>query len=107
MLGGQGMRIAVKQEELERYVANILKTHPENAFLIDKYLEHAIEVDVDSVYDGTQLHIAGMMQHIEPAGVHSGDSTAVIPPIPFQMKFRLQYENIKSVLRKPWIFKGF
>ena len=80
VLGGQGMRIAVKQEELERYVANILKTHPENAFLIDKYLEHAIEVDVDSVYDGTQLHIAGMMQHIEPAGVHSGDSTAVIPP---------------------------
>ncbi len=80
VLGGQGMRIAVKQEELERYVANILKTHPENAFLIDKYLEHAIEVDVDSVYDGEQLHIAGMMQHIEPAGVHSGDSTAVLPP---------------------------
>ena len=80
VLGGQGMRIAVKQEELERYVANILKTHPENAFLIDKYLEYAIEVDLDSVYDGEQLHIAGMMQHIEPAGVHSGDSTAVIPP---------------------------
>ncbi len=80
VLGGQGMRIAVKQEELEKYVANILKTHPENAFLIDKYLEHAIEVDVDSVYDGDQLHISGMMQHIEPAGVHSGDSTAVLPP---------------------------
>ena len=80
VLGGQGMRIAVKQEELERYVDRILKTHPENAFLIDKYLEHAIEVDVDSVFDGDELHISGMMQHIEPAGVHSGDSTAVIPP---------------------------
>ena len=56
VLGGQGMRIAVKQEELERYVDRILKTHPENAFLIDKYLEHAIEVDVDSVFDGDELH---------------------------------------------------
>lgn len=80
VLGGQGMRIAVKEEELARYVERILKTHPENAFLIDKYLEQAIEVDVDSVFDGEQLHIAGIMQHIEPAGVHSGDSTAVLPP---------------------------
>ncbi|MEQ9308217.1 MAG: carbamoyl-phosphate synthase large subunit [Balneolaceae bacterium] len=80
VLGGQGMRIAVKESELRRYVDNILKSHPENAFLIDRYLEHATEVDVDSVYDGDQLHISGMMQHIEPAGVHSGDSTAVLPP---------------------------
>ncbi len=79
VLGGQGMRIAIKEEELERYTESILKTHPQNDFLIDKYLEHAVEVDVDSVYDGEQLHIAGIMQHIEPAGVHSGDSTAVIP----------------------------
>jgi carbamoyl-phosphate synthase large subunit len=74
------MRIAVKEEELISYVARILKTHPENDFLIDKYLDKAIEVDVDSVFDGEQLHIAGIMQHIEPAGVHSGDSTAVLPP---------------------------
>lgn len=79
VLGGQGMRIAIKEEELRRYVDRILKTHPENDFLIDRYLDKAIEVDVDSVYDGEQLHIAGIMQHIEPAGVHSGDSTAVIP----------------------------
>jgi carbamoyl-phosphate synthase large subunit len=85
------MRIAVKEEELRKYVANILKTHPENAFLIDKYLEHAIEVDVDSVYDGEQLHIAGIMQHIEPAGVHSGDSTAVLPP------YSLSDEIIKTI----------
>ena len=80
VLGGQGMRIAVKEEELRKYVVRILETHPENDFLIDKYLDKAIEVDVDSVYDGKQLHIAGIMQHIEPAGVHSGDSTAVLPP---------------------------
>ncbi|MBO6584952.1 MAG: carbamoyl-phosphate synthase large subunit [Gracilimonas sp.] len=91
VLGGQGMRIAVKEEELRKYVANILKTHPENAFLIDKYLEQAVEVDVDSVYDGDQLHIAGIMQHIEPAGVHSGDSTAVLPP------YSLSDEVIKTI----------
>ncbi len=79
VLGGQGMRIAVKPEELEKYTQRVLDTHPENAFLIDKYLEQAVEVDVDAVYDGEQLHIAGIMQHIEPAGVHSGDSTAVLP----------------------------
>lgn len=80
VLGGQGMRIAVKEEELRKYVSRILKTHPENDFLIDKYLDHAVEVDVDSVFDGEQIHISGIMQHIEPAGVHSGDSTAVLPP---------------------------
>jgi carbamoyl-phosphate synthase large subunit len=79
VLGGQGMRIAVKQEELEYYTERVLATHPENAFLIDKFLEDAVEVDLDAVYDGEQLHISGLMQHIEPAGVHSGDSSAVIP----------------------------
>ncbi|MEX0720183.1 MAG: carbamoyl-phosphate synthase large subunit [Balneolaceae bacterium] len=91
VLGGQGMRIAVKEEELRRYVDRILKTHPENAFLIDKYLEHAVEVDVDSVFDGDQIHIAGIMQHIEPAGVHSGDSTAVLPT------YSLSDEAIKTI----------
>ncbi len=91
VLGGQGMRIAVKEEELRDYVDRILKTHPENDFLIDKYLDKAIEVDVDSVFDGDQLHIAGIMQHIEPAGVHSGDSTAVLPP------YSLSDEVIKTI----------
>lgn len=80
VLGGQGMRIAIKRDELKSFVEKILETHPENDFLIDKYLDNAVEVDVDAVYDGDQLHIAGIMQHIEPAGVHSGDSTAVLPP---------------------------
>jgi len=80
VLGGQGMCIAVKDSELEQYVRTLLKTHPENEFLVDHFLEDAIEVDFDSVYDGEQLHICGIMQHLEPAGVHSGDSTAVLPP---------------------------
>lgn len=91
VLGGQGMRIAIKREELKSFVEKILETHPENDFLIDKYLDKAIEVDVDSVYDGEQLHIAGIMQHIEPAGVHSGDSTAVLPP------YSLSDEVIKTI----------
>ena len=74
------MRIAIKEDELEPYVDEILKTNPDNEFLIDHYLDDAIEVDVDSIYDGEQLHICGIMQHLEPAGVHSGDSTAVLPP---------------------------
>ena len=107
VLGGQGMRIAVKQEELKRYVANILKTHPENAFLIDKYLENAIEVDVDSVYDGTQLHIAGMMQHIEPAGVHSGDSTAVIPPYSLSDEVQTAIRKYQERIAEAMDIQGF
>ena len=80
VLGGQGMRIAIKEDELEGYVDAILKTHPENEFLLDHFLEDAIEVDVDALFDGEQLHIGGILQHLEPAGVHSGDSTAVLPP---------------------------
>ncbi|MEX0994408.1 MAG: ATP-grasp domain-containing protein, partial [Balneolaceae bacterium] len=97
VLGGQGMRIAVKEDELRGYVKKILETHPENDFLIDKFLDHAVEVDVDSVYDGEQLHIAGIMQHIEPAGVHSGDSTAVLPPYSLSDK---AIETIKEYQEK-------
>jgi len=97
VLGGQGMRIAVKEEELRRYVVKILETHPENDFLIDKYLDKAIEVDVDSVFDGEDIHIAGIMQHIEPAGVHSGDSTAVLPPYSLS---KLVIETIETYQKK-------
>ncbi len=107
VLGGQGMRIAVKEEELRRYVDRILKTHPENAFLIDKYLEHAIEVDVDSVYDGKQLHIAGIMQHIEPAGVHSGDSTAVLPPYSLSDKVIKTIEEYQEKIADAMNIEGF
>ncbi len=107
VLGGQGMRIAVKEEELRRYVANILKSHPENAFLIDRYLEHAIEVDVDSVYDGDQLHISGMMQHIEPAGVHSGDSTAVLPPYSLSQEIQDTIAMYQEKIAAAMEIKGF
>jgi len=80
VLGGQGMRIAINKEEVERYVNDIWKLMPNNKILLDLFLENGIEMDIDAICDGDEVWIAGMMQHIEPAGVHSGDSTAVLPP---------------------------
>jgi carbamoyl-phosphate synthase large subunit len=80
VLGGQGMRIAINRKEVERYVRQIWKLLPDNEILLDLFLENGIEIDVDAVCDGEDVWIAGIMQHIEPAGVHSGDSTAVLPP---------------------------
>ncbi|MDA1028193.1 MAG: carbamoyl-phosphate synthase large subunit [Bacteroidetes bacterium] len=79
VLGGQGMRIAINKEEVEKYVNQIWKLMPDNVILLDLFLEDGIELDVDAICDGDEVWIAGIMQHIEPAGVHSGDSTAVLP----------------------------
>ena len=80
VLGGQGMRIAINKEEVQGYVNNILRLLPGNEILLDLFLEDGIEIDVDAIRDGDEVWITGIMQHIEPAGVHSGDSTAVLPP---------------------------
>ncbi len=80
VLGGQGMRIAINKEEVEHHTRKIWKIFPDNQILLDLFLENAIELDVDAISDGEETWIAGIMQHIEPAGVHSGDSTAVLPP---------------------------
>lgn len=80
VLGGQGMRIAINKDEVAQYVADVLTIFPKNEILLDRFIEHGIEIDVDCLSDGEEVHIAGIMQHIEPAGVHSGDSTAVLPP---------------------------
>ncbi|MEX0773598.1 MAG: carbamoyl-phosphate synthase large subunit [Balneolales bacterium] len=107
VLGGQGMRIAIKEDELIYYVAEILKTHPENQFLIDHYLEDAIEVDFDSIYDGEQLHTCGIMQHLEPAGVHSGDSTAVLPPYSLSDEIIKTMEEYQLRIAKALNVRGF
>ncbi|MXZ05226.1 MAG: carbamoyl-phosphate synthase large subunit, partial [Rhodothermaceae bacterium] len=81
VLGGQGMRIAINKEEVERYVTDIYTLLPDNENLLDLFLNNGIEIDVDAVRDADgDVWITGIMQHIEPAGVHSGDSTAVLPP---------------------------
>ena len=97
VLGGQGMRIAINREEVAEYVENILSIFPENEILLDRFLEDAIELDVDAVADGDEVWITGLMQHIEPAGVHSGDSTAVLPP--FDLSEDVQ-ETIRQYVRE-------
>jgi len=79
VLGGQGMRIVINDKELERHVLNLYKHLPDNRVLIDHFLDRAKEAEIDAIFDGEQIHIMGIMEHIEPAGIHSGDSSAVLP----------------------------
>jgi len=79
VLGGQRMRIVINDEELERHVLSIFKHMPDNQVLIDQFLERAKEAEVDAICDGEDVLIMGIMEHIEPAGIHSGDSSAVLP----------------------------
>lgn len=80
VLGGQGMKIVINKEELEEHVVNLLKTIPGNKLLLDHYLDGAIEAEADAICDGENVYIIGIMEHIEPCGVHSGDSNATLPP---------------------------
>lgn len=80
VLGGQKMKIVINVDELETHVVNILHDMPENQILLDHFLTGAIEAEADAICDGENVYIIGIMQHIEPAGIHSGDSYAVLPP---------------------------
>jgi len=80
VLGGQRMRIVIDDEELTKSVVGILKHFPDNNILIDHFLDRAEEAEIDALYDGETVEIMGIMEHIEPAGIHSGDSNAVLPP---------------------------
>ncbi len=80
VLGGQKMKIVINEQELEQHVVNILRDMPENQILLDHFLEGATEAEADAISDGEDVYIIGIMQHIEPAGIHSGDSYAVLPP---------------------------
>lgn len=79
VLGGQSMKIVINEEELEQHVVKLLHDLPGNQVLLDHFLQNAIEAESDSICDGKDVHIIGMMEHIEPAGIHSGDSYAVLP----------------------------
>jgi carbamoyl-phosphate synthase large subunit len=79
VLGGQRMKIVINDNELERQVLTIFKHMPDNRVLIDQFLERAKEAEIDAIFDGDELHVMGIMEHIEPAGIHSGDSSAVLP----------------------------
>ncbi len=80
VIGGQRMRIVINDDEVEKAVVSLLKHIPGNKILIDHFLDRCQEAEVDAIYDGENIHIMGVMEHIEPAGIHSGDSNAVLPP---------------------------
>src|ERR1700694_5196573 len=79
VLGGQRMRIVINDEELEKAVISLLKHIPGNKILIDHFLDRCQEAEIDAIFDGEDFHVMGVMEHIEPAGIHSGDSNAVLP----------------------------
>ena len=81
VLGGRGMEIVYDDETLAAYVQRATEISPEHPVLIDRFLDDAIEIDVDALYDGTELYLGGVMEHIEEAGIHSGDSACALPPI--------------------------
>jgi carbamoyl-phosphate synthase large subunit len=80
VLGGQKMKIVINEDELEQHVIDTLRDIPDNNVLLDHFLDGAIEAEADAICDGENVYIIGVMQHIEPAGIHSGDSYAVLPP---------------------------
>ena len=98
VLGGRAMEIIYSEEELNRYIKEAVHVSGDHPVLIDEFLEDAIEIDVDAVSDGRDVRIASIMQHIEPAGVHSGDSACSIPPL------TLSPEIIDELKRQTYIF---
>jgi carbamoyl-phosphate synthase large subunit len=81
VLGGRGMEIVYDEEMLRGYIGRATEVSPEHPVLVDRFLDDAIEIDVDALYDGHELYLAGVMEHIEEAGIHSGDSACALPPI--------------------------
>ncbi|TDS16021.1 carbamoyl-phosphate synthase large subunit [Sphingobacterium paludis] len=106
VLGGQGMSIVINDEDLEKAVVNLLKNLPGNHILIDHFLDRAEEAESDSICDGNDVHIIGMMEHIEPAGIHSGDSSAVLPPFSLSNAVQEKMEEYSIKLAKALNVKG-
>lgn len=100
VLGGQGMSIVINDEDLEKAVVKLLGDLPGNRVLIDHFLDRAEETESDSICDGEDVHIVGLMEHIEPAGIHSGDSSAVLPPFSLSEKVMNDMETYSKKIAK-------
>ncbi|AOM77564.1 carbamoyl-phosphate synthase large subunit [Pedobacter steynii] len=100
VLGGQGMSIVINDEDLEKAVVKLLGDLPGNRVLIDHFLDRAEETESDSICDGEDVHIIGLMEHIEPAGIHSGDSSAVLPPFSLSEKVKNDMEIYSKKIAK-------
>ncbi|MES2265269.1 MAG: carbamoyl-phosphate synthase large subunit [Bacteroidota bacterium] len=106
VLGGQGMSIVINDEDLEKAVVNLLKNLPGNRVLIDHFLDRAAETESDSIHDGEDVHLIGMMEHIEPAGIHSGDSFAVLPPFDLTDSVISQMEEYTAKIARALNVRG-
>ncbi len=106
VLGGQGMEIVGSIEEVERYMERAMNVSGKNPVLLDRYLKGAIEIDVDALCDGKEVYIAGIMEHVEEAGIHSGDSASVLPPHSLPYKTIRELENQSIKLAKALKVKG-
>ena len=100
VLGGQGMSIVINDEDLEKAVVKLLGDLPGNRVLIDHFLDRAEETESDSICDGEDVHIIGLMEHIEPAGIHSGDSSAVLPPFSLSEKVMNDMETYSKKIAR-------
>lgn len=106
VLGGQRMRIVINDEELEKSVIGILKHFPDNRILIDHFLDRAEEAEIDAICDGENVHVMGIMEHIEPAGIHSGDSSAVLPPFNLSENVLDQMKNFSQKIAMALNIRG-
>lgn len=95
VLGGQGMEIVQEMDSLKKYISTAVKVSGDSPVLLDRYLKEAIEVDVDALCDGKDVYVAGIMEHIEEAGIHSGDSAGVLPPhsLPYRTVCELEKQT--------------
>jgi carbamoyl-phosphate synthase large subunit len=106
VLGGQGMKIVINDEDLEKAVIELLGDLPGNRCLIDHFLDRAEEAEIDLICDGEDVHIIGMMEHIEPAGIHSGDSSAVLPPFSLSANVQKLMEEYAIILGRKMNIRG-
>lgn len=106
VLGGQGMKIVINDEELQKAVIELQGDLPGNRILIDHFLDRAEEAESDSICDGEEVEIIGIMEHIEPAGIHSGDSSAVLPPFGFGPEVMSQIEEYTRKIARALRIKG-
>ena len=107
VLGGRAMEIVYEKNQLKKFVEEAFKAAEKNPILIDKFIDNAMEIDVDAISDGKQVFVAGIMQHIEEAGIHSGDSACCLPPISIKKNLIIEIEAQTKKLALALKVKGF
>ena len=107
VLGGRAMEIVHEKKQLKNFIQEAFKAAEKNPILIDKFIDHAMEIDVDAISDGKEVFVAGIMQHIEEAGIHSGDSACSLPPVSIKTQLIKEIENQTKKLALSLKIKGF